>query len=166
MPEFLHQRHQSPTPLDRQRELVVVLPPMRSRVNLSRVVRAAGCFGVQRVIACGNPKLDTTISRDANEIVVVEARRSLEPVLESLRSDGYVLVGLEQATGSQVLFEFQFARRTALVAGSEREGIADEILQMLDAVVEIPIYGLPHSHNAATATIIATYEYCRQFPSG
>ena len=166
MPEFVPQRHQPPIPLQRSRELVIVLPPMRSRVNLSRVVRAAGCFAVQRVIACGNPKLDATIARGAKDFVAVETRRSLEPVLESLRNDGHMLVGLEQATGSSGLYEYQFTRRTALVVGSEREGITNSVLRMLDAVVEIPIYGMPHSHNAATATIIATYEYCRQFPSG
>jgi tRNA G18 (ribose-2'-O)-methylase SpoU len=30
-------------------------------------------------------------------------------------------------------------------------------------VVEIPVYGLPYSFNAATATSMAIYEYCRQY---
>ena len=40
------------------------------------------------------------------------------------------------------------------------------VLRMLDDVVEIPVYGLPHSYNVATATAMALYEYCRQFPRG
>ena len=35
-----------------------------------------------------------------------------------------------------------------------------------DDVVEIPVYGLPHAYNVATATAMALYEYCRQYPSG
>jgi len=166
MNDFVHQRHQAPTPLERPRELVIVLPPMRSRVNLSRIVRAAGCFGVRRIVACGNPKVDPTIARNATEQVTVESRRSLVPALRELRIDGYQLVGLEQATGSRLLYEFTFDRRTALVIGSERHGIEASVLEVLDSVVEIPVHGMPHSHNAATATMLATYEYCRQFPSG
>ena len=45
-------------------------------------------------------------------------------------------------------------------------GLTEEILSCVDAVVEIPTYGLPFSQNAATAAAIAMYEYCRQFPDG
>ena len=47
--------------------------------------------------------------------------------------------------------------------GNERLGIAEDVLAVLDDIVEIPVYGLPHSFNAATATSMAIYEYCRQF---
>jgi tRNA G18 (ribose-2'-O)-methylase SpoU len=60
------------------------------------------------------------------------------------------------------LFEFQFPERTALVVGNERTGLTAQELSKLDHVVEIPVYGLPYSHNAATAACMAIYEYCRQ----
>ena len=63
-------------------------------------------------------------------------------------------------------YDFRFDRRTCLVAGNERLGITEDLLVHLDATVEIPMYGLPYSHNVATATAIAIYEYCRQFPRG
>jgi len=75
-------------------------------------------------------------------------------------------VGLEQATGSASLFEFPFKRKTVLIIGNERQGIEDDVLRLLDHTVEIPVYGLPFSHNAATAAAMAIYEYCRQYPSG
>ena len=50
--------------------------------------------------------------------------------------------------------------------GNERLGLTDESLNLLDRVVEIPVYGLPYSHNVATAVAMALYEYCRQFPRG
>jgi tRNA G18 (ribose-2'-O)-methylase SpoU len=73
-------------------------------------------------------------------------------------------VGLEQTDRSVNLHEFQFARRTALVIGNERQGLDDAILARLDDVVEIPVWGLPYSYNVATATAMTLYEYCRQFP--
>lgn len=164
--EFLQQRHKPPTPLDRPRELVVACPPMRSNVNLSRIVRAAGCCGVPRLICCGNAKVMSKIARDAKDAIEVQIHRTLPPVLKRLKEEGYVLVGLEQTSNSQSIFEFTFPRRAALVVGNEREGIDEEVLRMLDHTIEIPVYGLPYAHNAATATAMALYEYCRQYPRG
>ena len=42
----------------------------------------------------------------------------------------------------------------------------NNLLAPMDDVVEIPVYGLPHSFNAATAASMALYEYCRQYPTG
>ena len=166
MSDELQQRHKPPAPLDRPRELIVACPPMRSNVNLSRIVRAAGCCGVQKVIGCGNAKVIGKIARDACETMQIEVHRTLPPVLDRLRDDGYQLIGLEQTSNSESIFEFCFRRRTALVIGNERTGIEEEILRMLDHAVEIPVYGLPYAHNAATAAVMALYEYCRQFPRG
>jgi tRNA G18 (ribose-2'-O)-methylase SpoU len=135
---------------------------MRSNVNLSRIVRLAGCVGLTKIIQCGPGKVDREIARDAAEVVEVVQRRSLTPVLEQLLQEGYQRVGLEQTTNSESLFSFAFVPKTALVIGSEREGLSEEELDRLDRVVEIPVYGRPYSYNVATATTMAVYEYCRQ----
>ena len=163
---FEQVRHRPPTPLERPREIVVACAPMRSNVNLSTIARTAGCCGVERMIVCGHARLDRTVARDGADSVALEVRNSLPPVLRTLRADGYRLVGLEQTTNSTSLHAYAFARRTALVIGNERAGLAQEELDLLDDVVEIPVWGLPYSYNVATATSMALYEYCRQFPSG
>mgnify|MGYP000939253764 CR=1 FL=1 len=166
MADFVQQRHKPPVTLERPRELVVACPPLRSNVNLSRIVRTAGCCGVGRLVCCGNSRIDREIARDTGSALQIEFHRTLPPVLQKLRQEGYQLVGLEQTTEAESLYSFTFARRTALVVGSERQGIEPPVLKLLDRVVEIPVYGLPFAHNVATATAIALYEYCRQYPTG
>lgn len=166
MPRFEHQRHKPPSELKSDRELVIVCPSLKSRVNLSRIIRLAGCFGVKRVIACRPFTIDSDIARDATEFVEVESRGALLPVLKRLKSEDYQIVGLEQATNSRLLFEFRYPRRTALLIGHERLGIPQDQLTLVDSVIEIPVYGQPFSFNVATATTMAVYEYCRQFPFG
>ena len=163
MSKFEHLRHKPPTQLPAPRELLLVLAPMRSNVNLSRIVRLAGCAGITRIIQCGQGKVDREIARDAIDVVEIVLRRSLPPVLEQLREDGYERVGLEQTTNSVCLYDFAFPSKTALVIGAEREGLDQQELDRLDHVVEIPVYGQPYSYNVATATTMAVYEYCRQF---
>jgi tRNA G18 (ribose-2'-O)-methylase SpoU len=166
MTSFEHVRHKPPQILSRPRELVLCLAPMRSNVNLSNIVRTAGCCGLTRLIACGNAKIDRTIARDGADQVQIEVHRTLPPVLKELKADGYTLVGLEQTTNSVSLHDFKFPRRAALVIGNERLGLTEEELQLVDAVVEIPVWGLPYAYNVANATAMALYEYCRQFSAG
>lgn len=166
MPDFVQERHKPAWPLDRPRELVLACPPMHSNVNLSRIARTAGCCGVRRMICTGNAKLIGKIARDSAETLELEIHRTLPPVLERLRGEGYKIVGLEQTTDAVSIFEFAFPQRTVLVVGNERAGITDDVLRILDHAVEIPVYGRPFAHNAATATAMALYEYCRQYPRG
>ena len=164
--KFEHIRHKPPRELSEQRQLIVACSPLRSNANLSTIFRTAGCCGVREIIATGQAKLINKIARDGAEHVKLTVRNSLPPVLKTLKQEGYTLVGLEQTTNSTRLSEYPFPQKTALIIGSEREGLSDACLEQLDAVVEIPVWGMPYSYNAATATSMALYEYCRQFPDG
>jgi len=135
-------------------------------VNLSRIVRVAGCCGLNRVICTGPAKIERRIARDGAETINIESHRTIPPVLVELKKSGYRLVGLEQTTDSSDLHHYQFERNTALIVGNERTGLTAEVLQLLDDVVEIPVWGMPYSYNVATATSMALYEYCRQWPDG
>lgn len=116
------------------------------------------------MVACGNAKVDATIAR--NSEVEIEKRRTLLPALKRLREEGYRLVGLEQTDRSQLIFNYAYHRKTALVIGHERNGMTADELALVDDVIEIPVYGLPFSYNVVTASTMAVYEYCRQFPQG
>jgi len=163
---FEHQRHKPLRTLAQPRELVIVCAPLRSNVNLSRIARAASCCGVERIVCTGHAKLDRRIARDGADTLQIDVHRTLPPVLAGMRSEGYRLVGLEQTTDSHDLHQYPFQRKTALVIGNERTGLTPELLALLDDVVEIPVWGMPFSYNVATATSMAVYEYCRQYPEG
>ena len=151
MPRFSHERHKPPAELQRPRELLVACAPLRSNINLSRIVRVASCSGIVRVICCGNAKVIGKIARDGADAIQIDVHRTLPPVLRELKQEGYRLVGLEQATGSVNLHQYSFQRRSVLVIGNERLGLTDDLLAIVDDVVEIPVWGLPFSYNVATA---------------
>ena len=153
-------------PLAQPREIIVAIPPMKSHINLSRIMRAAGCFGITKIIACGNANVVSKIARDAGESVSVDIRRTLPPVLKKLRDEGYRLTALEQTNDSHCIYDYRFVRKCVLVIGNEKLGVEEEVLRMVDDVVEIPTYGLPYAQNAASSAIIGMYEFCRQYPDG
>ncbi len=166
MKKFEHQRHKPGSILTRSREIIVACAPMRSNVNVSSIARTASACAVERLVLTGNVNLVSKIARDSESELDIAIHRTLPPVLKRLKKDGYRLVGLEQTTNSENIYHYQFSRRTVLVIGNERTGLTSDILNILDDVAEIPVYGLPHSYNAAIAASMALYEYCRQFPRG
>lgn len=60
--------------------------------------------------------------------------------------------------------KYSFPEQTILVLGAEKEGIPPEILDILDAQIEIPQLGLVRSLNVHVSGAIAAYEYRRQHP--
>jgi len=118
------------------------------------------------MICCGNARILPEISRETGDSIQIDVHRTLPPVIKRLKQAGYPIIGLEQSSNSHSIFEFQFPRKAVLVVGNERLGIEDEVLRLVDGMIEIPVYGLPYAHNAATATAMALYEYCRQYPAG
>lgn len=166
MSNYEHQRHKPGSSLLRPRELIVACAPMRSNVNVSSIARTGSACAIERLVLTGTASLISKIARDGESELDISSHRTLVPVLKRLKKDGYRLVGLEQTTNSQNIHSYQFLRRTVLVIGNERTGLTPEILAVLDDALEIPVYGLPHSFNAATAASMAMYEYCRQFPQG
>jgi len=127
-----HVRHKPLTQLAQPRELVLVVPALKSQVNLSRMVRLAGCAGIPRIITSGPAKVDPKIARDGVEHVTIEKRRSLIPTLKNLKADGFRIVGLEQTDDSHLIYDYRYAQKTALLIGHERHGITDEELKVVD----------------------------------
>ena len=95
-------------------------------------------------------------------------------MLQNLKSSGYRIVALEQTDRSVLLPRFNFAEKSVLIGllrhssdilmfspvGNERSGVKDELLQLSDDFVEIPVYQKPYSYNVATAAAMAMYEVC------
>lgn len=163
---ILHLRQKPFAQLPTDCSLVVAVPRMRSRVNLSRIVRAAGCSGVKKLIVEGNQKIDPEIARDAATTVNIENRNSLAPAVARIKKSGFQIVALEQTNQSIWIHEHRFRPDSVLVLGHERNGIDQSLLDLADVAVEIPVFGLPYSFNVATAAALGMYEFNRQFFSG
>lgn len=86
--------------------------------------------------------------------------------LSRQRAAGYTLLGLEQTAESTTLPAYPFPARCVLVLGREKEGMPPEVMQLLDATVEIPQLGLIRSLNVHVSGAIALYEYTRQHHLG
>ncbi|KAK2824180.1 hypothetical protein Q5P01_021355 [Channa striata] len=86
----------------------------------------------------------------------------LTDFLQSKKTEGYCIVGVEQTANSQSLQDYKFPEKTLLLLGNEREGIPANLLQMLDVCVEIPQQGVIRSLNVHVSAALLIWEYTRQ----
>jgi tRNA G18 (ribose-2'-O)-methylase SpoU len=156
--QFVQQQHKPPQ--ERTREIIVACEV--TPTNFNRIVRTASCCGVKKIIGT-NAKIIKKVSRNFSGDVEVKSCRTLLPVLKKLKEQGYTLVALEQTTNSHTLYDFYFDEKSVLVIGNERTGLSQKVLDIVDETVEIPMFGMPFSHNAAIATGMALFQYCKQF---
>lgn len=79
------------------------------------------------------------------------------PLLQEHKEAGRQIVALEQTQTSVPYHQASYEAPLTLVVGHERQGVRQELLDLADLAVEIPIFGLGNSHNVATATGIVLY---------
>ena len=146
--------------------LVIVLDNVRSMHNVGAVFRTADAFLVEKILLCGitpqPPHREIhKAALGATESVDWAYFESVTEALQSLKSEGYRVVGVEQTTGSQMITEFDFAKsqKYALVLGNEVEGISDEVLSLCDDFLEIPQLGTKHSLNVSVCGGIVMWEF-------
>jgi 23S rRNA (guanosine2251-2'-O)-methyltransferase len=86
---------------------------------------------------------------------------NLEATITYLRNHGLKIVAATEKT-DKTLFQHDLLGPIALVVGSEENGISEEILDMTDLQISIPMRGKIDSLNVSVSTGIILYEIIRQ----
>jgi tRNA G18 (ribose-2'-O)-methylase SpoU len=83
------------------------------------------------------------------------------PLAEQLKKEGYTIVVLEQTNKSvpyHAAGAAAYSLPLALVLGHERRGVRQELVELADTVIEIPILGIGNSHNVAVSASMVLYK--------
>lgn len=144
--------------------IVAVLDNIRSALNVGSVFRTADAFAIEKIVICGisatPPNREITKTAiGATESVNWEYIEDIRQAILQLKSEGYTIVGVEQTDLSVMLNDFQIGnRKLAVIFGNEVDGITEEILDDLDACIEIPQHGTKHSLNVSVCAGIVLWE--------
>ena len=85
------------------------------------------------------------------------------PVIDALRESGHEIAAVETSVHAVDLFDWTPRFPVCVVFGHEVEGIRPEVAELCDTHVRIPMLGLKHSLNVATAGGIVMYELLRKY---
>jgi 23S rRNA (guanosine2251-2'-O)-methyltransferase len=146
--------------------VAVVLDNVRSMHNIGAIFRTSDGFAVEQVCLCGitaqppHREIEKTALGATQSINWSYFETPLQAV-EKLRADGYKIIAIEQAENSIMLNTFAPStdEKYALIFGNEVNGVSDEVMQQIDACIEIPQFGTKHSFNIVVSAGIVLWDF-------
>lgn len=144
----------------------LILDDIRSMANVGSIFRTADCFLASKIYLCGitskppHREIEKTAigSTDSVDWEYVE---SVIDLINLLKTEGWNIVALEQTKNSVSLNKFMplKSQKYAFVLGNEVFGVKQDIIDISNAVVEIPQFGTKHSFNVSVSTGILLWEF-------
>jgi tRNA G18 (ribose-2'-O)-methylase SpoU len=148
--------------------VLVVLDDVRSAYNVGSIFRTADAFRVEAIHLCGisakPPHKDIhKTALGATESVAWRYFEQVEESLKFLKSQGYLILAVEQAEPRTLLANWKppADSKIALVFGHEVNGVSDKALSLADECIEIPQFGTKHSLNVAISAGIVLWEVAK-----
>jgi tRNA G18 (ribose-2'-O)-methylase SpoU len=146
----------------------ILLDNVRSMYNVGAFFRTADGAGIERLLLSGitarPPK--SAISKTAlgaEERVAWESVDDPASAVHRLRAHGYEIAAIETSDRALDIFDWQPHFPVCVLFGHEVEGLAPALLELCDAHVRIPMLGLKHSLNVASAGAVVMYELLRKY---
>lgn len=152
---------------ENQDALVLILDRITDPHNLGAILRSADQFGVDLVMIPERRSVQANetvvkVSSGAAQYVPVSVVTNLNREIEILKANGFWIYGADMAGTDS--YNEKFSGRTAIVMGSEGDGISNLVRRNCDYIVSIPMRGHIDSLNVSVATGILLYEFRRCHP--
>ena len=148
-----------------EKPFIVILDGITDPHNLGAIIRTCECAGVHGVIIPKNRACevtDTVYRTSAGAVINVKVAMvtNITRTIKDLQNQGVWVYALE--AGSKKLYSADFTYPTALVVGSEGNGVSRLVKETVDEVLSLDMFGQVNSLNASNASAIAVYEVVRQ----
>lgn len=151
-----------------RRPIAVVLDGIVQNHNIGAIFRLCDAFLVERLVICGTTvelrkrKL-VQAARGTQHWVPWEQAESAATAVEAAKTAGAWVVVVEQTDGGTSPEDLAPVYPACLVLGSERRGVSQQVVDMADVAVTIPMLGMVSSIYVATAAAIVLYRLSALF---
>ena len=146
--------------------LILVLDQVTDVRNFGAIVRTAECAGVDAIVIPekGAARINADAvktSAGALHLVPVCRTKDLKKSIVFLKESGLRITAATEKSSNNYT-QADFTGPTAIVMGSEEKGIEQQILNLADEQLQIPILGKIESLNVSVAAGLLVYEAVRQ----
>ena len=144
----------------------IILDRLTDVRNFGAIARTAECTGAHAIIIPNKDSVSVTsdaIKTSAgalNKIPICKVA-DLSAVIHYLKESGVQVVAATEKT-ERLIFDVDLALPTAIVLGSEEDGVSMKILGEVDTKAKIPMMGSIASLNVSVSAGIFMYEITRQ----
>ena len=147
---------------------ILIIHNIRSVTNVGAMFRTADAAGINKIYLTGYTPtpLDRfgRIRKDmaksalgAEKFVFWEYKKNLVILLNKLKREKYLIIGIEQAKNSLDYKKIKPGKKNAFIVGAEVVGIPKNVLRKCDIIAEIPMRGKKESLNVSVACGIALF---------
>jgi tRNA G18 (ribose-2'-O)-methylase SpoU len=147
----------------KRNQIVLVLDNVLDTYNIGSFFRLADALAVEKIYLCGPVVTPPNIKIHRASIgtwkwVPWEQYENTKECIKQLKSESYQIVACEQAKNSINYLDAKYNSKVAIIAGSESYGISKDVLNLVDKIVEIPIFGINISLNVLVATSVISFD--------
>ena len=149
----------------RQPDLTVLAADVHKPHNISAIVRtcdAVGIHGIHAVSPGGELRRHHMAAGGSGAWVGIEHHDNLNAAIATLREQGWKLLAAHPGQDAHDFRSIDYTLKTAIVLGSELDGLTAEAVEAVDEVVALPIEGMVESLNVSVAAAVILYEAQRQ----
>ncbi len=150
--------------------IYVILDNIRSLYNIGAFFRTCDATGVQKIFISGfapvPPRKEITkTALGAEHSVPFEYVQDAAQAVRKLKKQKVQVVAVETGQQSQDYDSFKPKFPICLIFGNEVTGISPELLDLADARIKIPMFGMKESLNVVVCGGIILYDMVRKFNS-
>ena len=146
----------------------LLLDNIRSLYNVGAFFRTADGTGVERLYLSGitarppKKQLSKTALGAEERVAWVSTEDPVETI-NALRRQEHEIAAIETSVNAVDIFDWQPHFPVCVLFGHEVEGLSPDLLKLCDTYVRIPMLGLKHSLNVASAGAVVMYELLRKY---
>lgn len=149
----------------RQPDLTVITDFVQKQRNTSAIVRICDAVGIMRlhmVVGEAEYRAFRGTAMGSHNWVEVIRHQALLDALGCARGQDMQILAAHPAAGAKDFRSVDYTRPTALLLGTERDGLDDATVAAADASITIPMLGMVSSYNVSVAAGIILMEAQRQ----
>jgi len=146
------------------KEIIFICCSLQSPSNLGSICRVAEAFGVSKLyiheenLSFLNLPRFVKTARHSHRNITKRSFTNLEQLIIELKKKQTKCMALEYCDKSESIVSLKATGKIALVVGNEKYGIDKTVLDMVDGVFHIDMYGKNSSMNVSQASAIALYQ--------
>lgn len=145
--------------------IYIILDNVLDTYNIGSIFRLADAVAAKKIFLCGGTEIPPNhrikkASINTTEIVewqyfetALEAIKKLKKQVKNIQ-----IVSIEQSPKSIQYDKYEYKMPICLVVGHESSGVSKEVLEISDAIVEIPMFGVNISLNVVVSLGIVLYK--------
>jgi tRNA G18 (ribose-2'-O)-methylase SpoU len=146
--------------------IYIVLDNIIDTYNIGSIFRLADATAIKKVFICGDSDYppSSRIHKAAvgtEEWVPWEKADTTIDVIKKLKKDGIQTIAVEQNKNSidyRSLTKEKVKFPCAIIVGNETTGVSKEVLDLIDLIIELPMFGVNKSFNVWGTAAVAIYK--------